>query len=73
MDRPELGTQVLGKVQIRNAKEVFWDIVSVDQHARPQRSVHHFLSIGRKGDDRKLPLEFRRGDRHEATVLQIET
>jgi len=23
----------LGKVQIRNAKEVFWEIVSVDQHA----------------------------------------
>jgi hypothetical protein len=27
-----LGAQVLGKVQIRNAKEVFWEIVSVDQH-----------------------------------------
>ena len=30
-----LGAQVLGKVQIRNAKEVFWDIVSVDQHGTP--------------------------------------
>jgi hypothetical protein len=30
-----LGAQVLGKVQIRNAKEVFWVIVSVDQHAYP--------------------------------------
>jgi hypothetical protein len=30
-----LGAQVLGKVQIRNAKEVFWEIVSVDQHGTP--------------------------------------
>jgi hypothetical protein len=27
-----LGAQVLGKVQIRNAREVIWEIVSVDQH-----------------------------------------
>ena len=27
-----LGAHVLGKVQIRNAKEVIWDIVSVYQH-----------------------------------------
>ena len=30
-----LGAEVIGKVQIRNAKEVFWEIVSVDQHAHP--------------------------------------
>jgi hypothetical protein len=30
-----LGAQLLRKVQIRNAKEVFWDIVSVDQHDTP--------------------------------------
>jgi hypothetical protein len=30
-----LCAQVLGKVQIRNTKEVFWEIVSVDQHGKP--------------------------------------
>jgi hypothetical protein len=30
-----LGAQVIGKVQIPNAKEVFWEIVSVDQHGTP--------------------------------------
>jgi hypothetical protein len=30
-----LGAQVIGKVQIRNAKEVFWEIASVDQHGTP--------------------------------------
>jgi len=28
-----LGAQVAGKVQIRNAKEVFWEIVSVYQQS----------------------------------------
>ena len=32
-----LCAQVIGKVQIRNAKEVFWEIVSVDQHPASQR------------------------------------
>jgi hypothetical protein len=27
-----LGAQVLGEAQFRNAKEVFWDVVPVDQH-----------------------------------------
>jgi hypothetical protein len=31
-----LGAQVLGKIQIRNAKEVIWEIVSVDQHGTPR-------------------------------------
>jgi len=30
-----LCAQVIGKVQIRNAKEVFWEIVSVDQPSTP--------------------------------------
>jgi hypothetical protein len=30
-----LAAQVIGKVQIRNAKEVFWEIVSLDQHGTP--------------------------------------
>jgi hypothetical protein len=35
VDAERFGTQVLRKVQIRNAKEVFWDTVSVDQRAHP--------------------------------------
>ena len=34
MGGQRLGAQVLGKVQIRNAKEVLWQIVSVDRHGR---------------------------------------
>ena len=35
-----LVAQVIGNVQIGNAKEVFWEIISVDQHgtAKIQRS-----------------------------------
>ena len=35
MGQPEAGAQVIGKVQIRNTKEGFWEIVSVDQHGTP--------------------------------------
>jgi hypothetical protein len=30
-----LGAQFIGKVQMRNTKEVFWEIVSVDRHGTP--------------------------------------
>jgi hypothetical protein len=47
-----LGAQVFGKIQIRNAKEVIWEIVSVDQHGTAiiQR---HKAATNARGVDRQ--------------------
>ena len=53
-----LGAQVPGKVQIRNAKEMIWEIVSVDRHGTAiiQRSKagNRRRGVDRRGRDQCL-------------------
>jgi hypothetical protein len=48
-----LGAQVIGKVQVRNAKEVFWEIVSVDQHVTPM--IQHPKAGNKRPGNKSMP------------------